>query len=112
MATEAMATLLKECGQLPRTAMEILEVLDQIGMMLIEKNAAYGDSALTPLRVFSRTDSVEQIKVRIDDKLSRLMRGHALRDESLDDTITDLIGYLVLLKVANKRVLAVAGTRL
>ncbi len=86
--------------------------LKGIEEMLVSKNAAYGDSALSPMRVFSRADSVEQIKVRLDDKISRLSRGHALPDESLDDTIDDLMGYLVLLKIAVRRRLAVSGTRL
>jgi hypothetical protein len=62
------------------------------------ENIAYGNSALDPVRCFSKADPVEQIKVRIDDKLSRLMRGH----DAGEDTITDLIGYLVLLKIAKK----------
>jgi len=38
--------------------------------------------------------------VRIDDKLSRIANGSGeLSDE---DTITDLIGYLVLLKIAQR----------
>jgi len=65
------------------------------------KNAKYGDSALNPARVFSRASKVEQILVRIDDKISRIQRGAGLigRDE---DVINDLIGYLVLLKIALK----------
>jgi len=94
------------------TQREITEVCDELKALLIQKNAAYGDSALKPMRVFSRADNVEQIKVRLDDKLSRLMRGHALPDESLEDTIDDLMGYLVLLKVATRRRKALPGTRL
>lgn len=71
-------------------------VLGEIGEMLIAKNKAYGNSALDPVRIFSRADPVEQIHVRIDDKLSRLARGAAAGE----DTVTDLIGYLVLLKIA------------
>jgi hypothetical protein len=85
------------------TQKEIAATCDAIKALLLEKNRAYGDSALNPLRVFSRADAVEQIRVRIDDKLSRLSRGHALADESLDQTIDDLIGYLVLHKVARAR---------
>jgi hypothetical protein len=66
--------------------------------MLIEKNHAYGDSALDPVRIFSKADPVEQIKVRIDDKLSRLARGAAAGE----DVERDLIGYLVLLRVARR----------
>ncbi len=68
-----------------------------IATMLIEKNKAYGNSALDPVRIFSKADTVEQLKVRIDDKLSRLMRGEAAGE----DTVRDLIGYLVLLRLAS-----------
>ena len=66
---------------------------------LIDKNRAYGNSALDPVRIFSNSDNVEQLKVRIDDKLSRLARGGEFPG---DNDIDDLIGYLVLLKVAKK----------
>ena len=72
-------------------------VLKAVGDLLKAKNASYGDAALTPLRIFSKADSVEQIKVRIDDKLSRLQRGGEFGTE---DTLLDLIGYLVLLRIA------------
>lgn len=64
---------------------------------LIDKNRAYGNSALDPVRIFSSSDNVEQLKVRIDDKLSRFARGGEFPG---DNDIDDLIGYLVLLKVA------------
>lgn len=60
---------------------------------LLHKNKVYGDSAFSPLRVFSSADPQEQLRVRIDDKLSRLARG----DDAGEDTLLDLIGYLVLL---------------
>lgn len=85
------------------SAEDIALECDELKELLLRKNAAYGDSALSPLRVFSRADAVEQIKVRIDDKLSRLSRGHELSDESLDDTVRDLMGYLVLYRVARRR---------
>lgn len=68
--------------------------------MLIAKNRAYGDSALEPVRIFSKTDTIEQLYVRIDDKLSRVQRGHEYPG---DDTIFDLVGYLVLLLIAKER---------
>jgi len=68
-----------------------------IADLLVKKNKAYGDSALNPVRIFSKADNIEQIQVRIDDKLSRLARGHEYPG---DDTIDDLIGYLLLLKIA------------
>ena len=66
--------------------------------MLLDKNAAYGNSALDPVRIFSKADPVEQIRVRIDDKLSRLARGQAAGE----DVELDLLGYLVLLRVARR----------
>lgn len=72
----------------------------EIAHMLIEKNIAYGDSALDPVRIFSKVDPVEQLRVRIDDKLSRLMKG---TEYIGDNDIDDLIGYLVLLKIAKEK---------
>ena len=78
-------------------AATIAVVCDEIKEMLLAKNRAYGNSALAPLRIFSRADPVEQLNVRIDDKLSRIARG---REFAGDDTELDLIGYLVLRRVA------------
>ena len=75
-------------------------VVGEIRDMLIAKNRAYGDSALDPVRVFSKHNAIEQIYVRIDDKLSRVKRGHEYPG---DDTILDLVGYLVLLLIAKER---------
>ena len=83
-----------------QTEKRISEIILEIKTMLIEKNRAYGDSALEPVRVFSKSDTVEQIYVRIDDKLSRIQRGHEYPG---DDTIFDLIGYLVLLLIAKEK---------
>jgi len=79
---------------------QIDRVVSEIRDMLIAKNRSYGDSAIDPVRVFSKADAVEQIYVRIDDKLSRVKRGHEYPG---DDTISDLIGYLVLLLIAKER---------
>ena len=76
----------------------IKDVCDGICSMLLEKNRKYGDSALAPVRIFSTAGPVEQIKVRIDDKISRLRAMKDIDDD--EDVLTDLIGYLVLLKVA------------
>ena len=69
---------------------------EQLADMLIAKNRAYGNSAFEPVRIFSRADVTEQIKVRIDDKLSRLARG----SDAGEDVTLDLLGYIVLLRVA------------
>jgi hypothetical protein len=74
----------------------IVEVTGELRDLLLGKNEAYGNSALDPIRCFSKADPVEQINVRLDDKLSRLMRGHAAGE----DVEWDLMGYLVLKRVA------------
>lgn len=79
------------------TQFTIAQVCDEIKEMLIAKNKSYGDSALNPVRIFATSDSVEQLHVRIDDKLSRITRGGAYIG---DNDIDDLIGYLILLKIA------------
>jgi hypothetical protein len=83
-----------------QTVKDISKVCDGIKEMLIAKNNAYGDSALDPVRIFSKSNSIEQILVRIDDKLSRFARG---TDYPGDNDIDDLIGYLILLKIAKER---------
>ena len=75
---------------------QVKNLANGIADMLIEKNKSYGNSALKPVRIFSKADSIEQICVRIDDKLSRIKNGCNFANE---DTINDLIGYLFLLKI-------------
>lgn len=69
----------------------------EIAEMLVNKNRSYGNSALDPIRIFSKAGPREQLHVRIDDKLNRLMKG---TDYPGDNDIDDLIGYLILLKIA------------
>jgi hypothetical protein len=44
---------------------------------------------------------MEQLKVRIDDKLNRIAKGQNL-EAVQEDTILDLIGYLVLMRVLGR----------
>ena len=75
------------------------EVLAEIRELLLSKNASYGNSALQPIGIFARGNPIEQIDVRIDDKLNRIKNGHEFHGE---DTIKDLIGYLILRLVVTK----------
>jgi len=97
--TTSGAVLRCSCGARLSTRDMITAECDAIRDMLHAKNEAYGDSAIEPLRVFSRASAEEQILVRIDDKLSRLARGSAAGE----DVVADLIGYLVLLRIARER---------
>lgn len=69
----------------------------EIAHMLIEKNISYGNSALEPARIFSTADPAEQLRVRIDDKINRIKNNKGFTG---DNDIDDLIGYLILYKIA------------
>lgn len=67
---------------------------DEMKAFLLEKNRSYGNSASEPVGIFARRfDVLAQIDVRIDDKLNRLKKGSEYPG---DDTVKDLIGYLIL----------------
>lgn len=76
----------------------IAETCDELKAMLLAKNKAYGNAAIDPIRVFSKASPSEQIRVRMDDKLSRLSRG----ENAGEDPYWDLTGYLILDRVAKK----------
>ena len=79
------------------TQQNITQVFDFMRDVVIEKNRRYGDAALSPKQIFSRLDAGEGIKVRIDDKISRIMNsGGAVRKNDA----ADLMGYLALLSVS------------
>lgn len=77
-------------------------VLQDFGTMLKEKNKKYGNSALHPVRVFSKADAKEQIKVRMDDKISRLVRGTG---EESEDVYQDLAGYIFLYMILDRELI-------
>lgn len=63
---------------------------------LTKKNDDYNDSLQNPISVF-QNDKMQGILGRIDDKLSRI-KSVGITDKT-EDTITDLIGYLIHLKI-------------
>ena len=81
------------------TEFKISNVCDDIKKLLIDKNRKYGNSALKPNRIFSKCSATEQLLVRIDDKLNRIMKGAGLLAND-EDVVNDLIVYLVLLKIS------------
>lgn len=104
-AQEYVDDMLREMGVNP-FEVELDLVLGEIRALLLEKNASYGDSALNPVRIMSDADAAEQIRIRMDDKLSRLYRGFAFEDTETgnpEDTLKDLVGYYFLLKIAEAR---------
>jgi hypothetical protein len=73
--------------------------LRSVADLLEKKAASYGDSIGNPVRIFSRSDKDSGIRVRIDDKLSRIKNGS---DSLGDNDLQDLVGYLALLAVVDK----------
>jgi hypothetical protein len=62
---------------------------------LKEKNRRYGDSAISPVKVFSRVETSGQLCNRLDDKLSRIKNS----DELKKNDIADVFGYTALLLI-------------
>jgi hypothetical protein len=75
------------------TGVEIIE-------LLLRKNISYGDSALNPRPIFSKADNSESLASRIDDKLNRIANG---TNYPGDNDIDDLLGYLILFKIRQRR---------
>lgn len=71
------------------------DVLEAMVKLLDYKNDKYGNSANSPLRIFSKADAEEGIAVRLDDKIGRIKNSKELRKND----ISDMIGYLALLCV-------------
>jgi hypothetical protein len=88
---------------------DLEEVIDRLRKMLVTKNVKYGDAALNPNQTFSTASPIELIKVRIDDKLSRIKNRQNNEDE---DPAWDLLGYLVLLQIAEDRQKAVKDAQM
>lgn len=84
-------------SKIAQAQIDIATVCDEIKELLLEKNKRYGDSALNPVRIFSKADTLEQIEVRMDDKLSRIRN---MDPSDTEDAFLDLIGYMVLHRVA------------
>lgn len=80
--------------------LKIIDKCNELKQLLLEKNRKYANSALEPARIFSRANTVEQILVRIDDKLNRIKNR---QDDEDEDVIMDLAGYLILLMIAKEK---------
>jgi len=79
---------------------DISVACDEIKRLLLEKNIAYGNSALSPIQIFAKAGVQEGIANRIDDKLNRIKNNQSyVGDNDLDD----LIGYLILYKISQNK---------
>ncbi len=92
--------------ELTLTQKDIEKVGKSLIKFLIAKNKNYGNSALEPLRIFSKhintsitnnedIRALNQMLTRLDDKLSRIKNAKELRKND----VSDILGYLILVCV-------------
>ena len=72
------------------------EKVEDILNHLLDKNRKYGNSALNPIRIVSSENTVEQLYIRIDDKLNRVINRQNDEDEDLP---FDIAGYFILVYI-------------
>lgn len=75
------------------TAWKIDQITGSLNSLLKYKNENYGDSALNPIKIFSKTDAVDNITSRLDEKLARLKNSESIRKND----VVDFLGGLILL---------------
>ncbi len=73
----------------------IVKVGEGLTSLLLYKNEKYGDTALNPLNVMSKSPALEKLLIRADDKISRIKNSTELRPND----VIDLMGYLTLICV-------------
>jgi hypothetical protein len=83
----------RQDSDLTETQKKIRQVTESMERLLIEKNRRYGDAAINPKNIFSKLPAGEAIKIRLDDKLGRIMANGG---EPRKNDFSDLIGYLIL----------------
>jgi hypothetical protein len=79
---------------------EIRKECNNLADVLCEKNRKYGNSALEPIRIFSKASAIDQILTRLDDKITRIRNQQS---DDTEDTEFDIAGYLILLRIARRK---------
>lgn len=86
---------------LEETNDKISEEFDRIKKIVLQKNIDYGNSLHNPISVFQK-DKLQGILGRLDDKLNRI-KTVGINDNT-EDTVDDLIGYLIHLNIITKQI--------
>lgn len=73
----------------------IIAECERVRDMLLEKNSNYGDSIRDPVTTFGKYSAEDGIRIRLNDKLSRIQKGKP----GNEDAELDIIGYLILLRI-------------
>jgi len=80
------------------TQEKIVEMTNAIQDLLLYKNKLYGDSAISPKKVWYKGSSVDSILIRLNDKQSRIENNPNPIPRVND--VADVIGYCVLLLIS------------
>ena len=80
------------------TQQKIKDILSGMTDLLLYKNRKYGDSAINPKKIFYKGDSTNSIRIRLDDKIGRVMSNTEEKPRVND--VADIIGYCTLLLVS------------
>ncbi len=73
----------------------IWKMCNKLAEVLSEKNIRYNNSVFSPLGIFSTLTPLEGAKIRLDDKLKRIIAMTAGMSDDKEDAVFDLMGYLV-----------------
>jgi len=77
---------------------------ERLATKQVAKNSDYGDSAFEDIYLMGNTITAKQACIaRMSDKIKRLQSTNLKVDESFFDTLDDLIGYIVVYNILNKR---------
>lgn len=96
---EFFKAVLKLADPQKPTQLAILAECLVMAKILLVKNQQYGNSALDPVRIFSKASPEEGMNIRLDDKLSRIKRGIGENE----DPELDIIGYLILKRIGKAK---------
>ena len=80
------------------TQQKIKDILSGMTDLLLYKNKKYGDSAISPKKIFYKGDSTNSILIRLDDKIGRVMSNTEEKPRVND--VCDIIGYCTLLLIS------------
>jgi len=79
---------------------KILNQCLDIAELLLDKNKKYDNSAFESINIFSSQNAIDKVRGRIDSKIKRIQKSNPSDQE---DSITDLIGYLIILKILREK---------
>jgi hypothetical protein len=74
----------------------------EYGNFLIKKNRAYGNSAFEAINVYAKGSALDLMKLRMDDKLKKMLKGNDLAEEK-EDAAKDFCGYWHLMEILKEK---------